>query len=464
MPSKDEHASRVRSLANISYSRRRPLRRGSATARKISFLPEWLWACALFLMTNPFALQLNGINPLLPGDQVEQPNALYLRAFIALLVSPVILARRRRVLGMLLANPAVLIFVLFAALSALWSESAYLTMRTAGSLCFVIWVAVAAGADLPPKAFLSAIVWSLLISMTFCVLYAVLLPTYGIEGAALLSSGPNIQAWRGIYEGKNILGMVSGLAVPALAFYRGNGWRPYIRIAATGIAIVCLVRSNSMSGLIVALSGFFLYVVFQLKGHAKVLAVFCWAAAMILFIVERDEVLDLVLHLLHRNATVTGRTYIWAVGYEMVEAHWLVGQGFGAFSTQSVRDTFAAAYSSTVAISDPHSAYLYLLIALGIVGLAIFLIAVVVAFFQALNAIRSQPQDRNILVTATIVTLLWLIEGFVESSPISPGGTVAAFGFDLVLFISYAHSSKGAPQRSYNPIRGARLKFGTRTA
>jgi O-antigen ligase len=64
-----------------------------------------------------------------------------------------------------------------------------------------------------------------------------------------------------------------------------------------------------------------------------------------------------------RDATLTGRTEVWASLLPVVKANPIVGKGFGGFWTARTRDFYA--------ISGAHSGYLDVLLGIGFVGLAL---------------------------------------------------------------------------------------------
>ena len=89
------------------------------------------------------------------------------------------------------------------------------------------------------------------------------------------------------------------------------------------------------------------------------------------------------------NASLTGRIPLWSELMVSVEQHPLLGQGFGAFWTPANIDRVSA--DQGWGISAAHSAYVDVLLALGAVGLVLYLDTLVLSLFLARRDYMQHP-------------------------------------------------------------------------
>ena len=324
----------------------------------------------------------------LPASEVVwQGNILAVYAVTLLILA----SHWRTVLVLLSATWPVLLPVLVAACSVLWSVdpqlSLYRTIALAGTTAFGIFLALRFSAE--GQLRLLALVLGVVAFAS--TLLSLLLPEYGVM------TGPHSGAWSGVFFHKNSFGRI--MALTTLVFFLLlMGAREMRPIALSGIAlsIALVLASLSQASLIVAiacLTGAGVLSAVQRFPRRKRLAVLFVGAMVAAFAavwaVQREES---ILGSLGRDPTFTGRTELWTVLLEKARVHPWLGYGYGAFwrGATGMSGEVQQALQGWYPI-HAHNGFLDLVLELGIVGLLIFLVPLSIYGYRTYSWGIAQP-------------------------------------------------------------------------
>lgn len=229
-------------------------------------------------------------------------------------------------------------------------------------------------------------------------LYALTFAIGGLASVAIALAVPSIGkhftdhpgAWKGIYDYKNTFG--SMMVIAMLAFFSLPIERPrdqWIKWSGIAIATVLILLSTSRTALILSftLLGLMLfYRNFRWRGRRTiVLGSLCALVSGAVTVGILSNWVDL-LKGLGKDATLSGRTYIWQVSLDRLwDKPWL-GYGRSAFWSPESPYPKAISYYLSQGFTAPHAHNGFIEIALdaGLIGLALFLICYVGAFATAL--------------------------------------------------------------------------------
>jgi len=271
-----------------------------------------------------------------------------------------------------------------------------------------------------------AIVYSFGIILLGSVLVAIVLP----ESGAQIDRGE--VAWRGLFAQKNQLGWVASLGLLISLGFSKKNFR-FIPLVIALLGALCILKSGSKGAVVVAMAGVgYRFMIPPVVARvSKPLAFVILMSMFILVAASSQILLPIVLEALGRDATLTGRTDIWAMYYDsMMRSPW-IGSGPGAFTglspfTKVLADRLAAFGG----ILTPHNMYLGALGDSGFIGLAIFVgtLIYLVFIFPLLSA---TPVGFN----CAGVGFLMMVVGFVETHEIYNAGVG---GFTLVLMRAMA--------------------------
>lgn len=206
------------------------------------------------------------------------------------------------------------------------------------------------------------------------LLYVIILPQYGIMSAN------HAGRWRGLFEHKNgsgpffaigffiILHQMKITATPRFIF----------QAVALLISLVFVIMSGSSTGYISFALMVLLYPVmlwmFKRPNPIEKLAVLLLSCSIItlLYVVAGDFILNAMFGLIGRDATLTGRTEIWAPLVDISLDRPLLGYGIGI----PQQSTFMELVQSqlTFAPKSAHNSYLDMILGIGYPGMLIFLL------------------------------------------------------------------------------------------
>jgi exopolysaccharide production protein ExoQ len=265
---------------------------------------------------------------------------------------------------------------LFAVASTVWSDEPAVTLRAASELVLTTAFALLAVIAVRPRDMILA-----LAAVSGAVLLASLMVTNTHHDYMT-----GIDSWAGIFLNKNSLaasGAVCTLASLALFMERGGGG--YVRLSALigcffGLAITILARSIAMT-VLTFITGLCLFafslarsfppryrrsymllsVIGAVIGGALLLAIIAFAGDMLLSLVGKDP-------------TLTGRTVLWTWASRFVTDHLLLGVGYQAFWVQGhsyAEFLWEKSHITSRAGFHFHSLYYETFIELGLVGVCL---------------------------------------------------------------------------------------------
>ena len=312
----------------------------------------------------------------------------------------------------------------------------------------VFWLAMAssavvAGSALSPQRSLDALRGSLVIILAASILVALLLPKAGTQlyGTA--------HVWSGVFVSKNQLGWVAALAL--MLGVQGVLQRSSTTLSGwlLLLALACLAGAQSKGSFVAAAAGvgYLLLLAGLAKRFTEGLSAMLAVGLALCSLVFVKLVMPMVLDVLGRDATLTGRTDIWDVYFgAMLKTPWL-GQGPGAFTgTSPITEKLARMLSDLGGIYTPHNMFLGAFGDAGVLGLAAFCGALL--WIGVVVPIRHGTLLSKALAGICVVTV---VGGMVEAHEVYSAGVG---GFLLVVvhaIVIRQHRNPTAPERAARP-------------
>ena len=231
-------------------------------------------------------------------------------------------------------SPLLWALVLYAFVSDIWSIDNAATIRRAVALALTSAAALSVAARLSWVGLTKVLATAFTIIGLGSFLVGLLLPSYG----RMTTLFPG--AWSGLFIEKNGLGAIEaqGALFCAAALFV-DPTRRRVWGAATGLAVLLLLLSTSKTSLVAMTLGFagLGFAVMIRRGPIMaVLASFFGVVGAGLLGAAVWLAPDTLLGLLGKDATLTGRTLIWAAVKRQIDTRPLTGFGYGAvWSDQS---------------------------------------------------------------------------------------------------------------------------------
>ena len=300
-----------------------------------------------------------------------------------------IVVRWKRFLrGILLGDKLPLILVAIALLSILWSDVPNVTQLKARELLGITLFATYFGTRYTLKEQFRLVAWTLGISAVLSLICGVALRKYGVHPEALFDG-----AWRGIYLHKNILGTMMALSgVFFLLIARSPGKYNWLGWIGVALSFLLIIPAKSGGGRIVF---FFLVLLIPLYKALRfrynlliffaIVLVLSGAVASILFF----DNFGLIFETLGKDATLTGRVPIWNMMFKQLEFRPWLGYAYGGFWRGWEGPSAYIWRHSNWRPNYGHNGYMDLLLELGWIGFAVFVLAFLMTIKRAFLCIRS---------------------------------------------------------------------------
>lgn len=280
----------------------------------------------------------------------------------------------------------ILILTGIAVFSYFWSTSPQLTLRRSVALIGTTLFGVYLATRYNPREQLRLIAWALGIGAVLSLLFAVFLPTYGLDPLSHLG------AWRGVYPQKNTLGrymVLSSLVFLLIAF--SSSRHRWIAWSGLFLSVGLLVMSTSKTSLVVLLTVLILLPFYRAIRWSYTLSIpifitgiLLLASIVILFTAEAETILGFI----GKDLTLTGRTDLWGVVFTMIQQRPWLGYGYSGFWLGW------GGYSADVwkvfnwLPSHAHNGFLDVWLDLGLLGLSVLVLSFLNTVVKAVAWVR----------------------------------------------------------------------------
>lgn len=312
------------------------------------------------------------------GDPVTQ--ILWLGVYVVTFC--LIALRWRRFVQVVTRDKLLLLLVVVALLSVLWSAAPEMTLRRSVALVGT----TAFGAYLATRYTLGGqlrlLSWALGIAALLSLFFGLALPSYGISGDPLFQGD-----WQGIYNHKNALG--SDMSLGALVFLvlatGGSGHR-WLAWSGFVLAVGLILLSDSKTALAVLLILLALWPVYRSLRWRYTLALPFLIFAVLLgggaatWIASNA---DVVLDALGRDTSLSGRTELWSLVWDEVSERPLLGYGYSGFWLGLEGDSASIWLATGSEVPAADNGFLDLWLNLGLLGVLVFVAGFSAAFLRS---------------------------------------------------------------------------------
>ena len=308
----------------------------------------------------------------------------------------------------------VLVPVLIAAFSVIWSQHPFLTFRGSAVLIATTVFGVYFGTRYTVPQQLRLLAWTFSLVVIASFLFAFFLPAYGID------QGVTFGDWRGVFIQKNGLAEAMVFAFFVFLFVPASS-RSLLRWIGIAGSLTLLVLSGSATGIVVCAAIVATLPLYSLARARFTLVIpvsllLCLLAAGSLLIMQSNA--DEALQLVNRSPDLTGRTEIWnAVLHSISKRPWL-GYGFSAFWEGTTGESGSVLDAIGYTIGYSHNGFLDVLLQVGAVGLVAFIASYLLLWNRAL-ALLSKATGSTAVWQCTFLVFLLLYN-------ISEGGAILA--------------------------------------
>lgn len=307
---------------------------------------------------------------------------------------------RDKVVLILKKDKLLFLSLAFIMLSSLWSIDKVETIRRGGALLGTTSFGVLVGLSFSRLELLSFLRKTFLTIVFFSVLLAIIMPQYGTH-----VGGEFDGFWRGVLSFKNQMGWVASIFL--ILWVSSDYGRGKYQVLGYTLGLflggLLLIQTHSATGLITTLLGFLLLILLKLNDGLNLLKVifkFSMAIMMIFIVIFYESLLELLLGLLGKDLTLTGRTSIWLALIPIIEDNIYLGVGYSAF-WPNVEDFLG--YSWMSLLNHAHNAYIELIVDLGLVGSSICILFILKSIRKSFLEMTEKAKG------ADVIFVLWCV-------------------------------------------------------
>ena len=364
----------------------RPLR------QRLLFVEQAFTAIALMLYSGgPLNVVLSG--GFSQGDKrmLAEPDFALTRNLFLLtyvIIAALLFIRWKRVVRAIPYSLIIWIMVGFAGFSYFWSAIPGATlagsMRLINTTLFGIYIAT----RYSPKQQLQLFGWAFGLIVTLSLIYAVMLPKYGIMGGTLAGT------WRGIFTHKNTLGKMMTLSstIFTLLLLTDRKHRPILGIFLS-LSVFLLLRTTSKGALVSLILMLSVTAVCQiLRAQYRWMVVLLGSIVLTAGVIATALVLNIetiVVDILGKDLTFTGRTDIWIAAIQLIKIRPWLGYGYEAFWNGMDGPSAYILRAVKWPVPDAHNGFVELTLNLGLIGLSIFIVGYVINLTRSIFKVRT---------------------------------------------------------------------------
>ncbi|WP_439629240.1 O-antigen ligase family protein [Shinella sp.] len=335
---------------------------------------------------------------------------------------PLVAVDYRRVLGNYTRYGWIFAFAIFACLSVFWSQAPGVSARAGLQYLSHVVCALIAMRVVDTRT----LVRGGLIGTGLVLLFSLAFGVYHLDPL------DGTYSFVGAFASKNQLGFYASLAVLfAFAALFLGAERGIWKLGAGGsvlIALYCLKASQSatsvlttvaIAGLCLALRALEMLAPKQRKTLFMVLAV---TAVLVLVAGAYGGGYEMVLGAFGKDATLTGRTYLWQQGIEAAHQAPAIGLGYQAFWVQGFAEAerlWDAFFIGTRSGFHFHNTFIAATVETGLIGCLLLTMVLLVTMAGHLRRLLSTAHDLEALVLFTVAALL-AVRTFVEIDILNP--------------------------------------------
>lgn len=295
-----------------------------------------------------------------------------------------------------------------------WAASFNRGMRTVVIVVFAAYCVE----RFTPKQILRLLTLSGSILIFSSIIAVFVLPEYGLTNLTGYEG-----AWRGAATHKNKLGTSASTLIFLTIFsIRSRAIGKNFGCIILLLSSIVLIKSNSASSIILLISAISAYILFsfinRIKQESGKIIVFASILFSISVIYLAQDIFLSLMELTGRDPTLTGRTDIWAITWELIKHNPIWGYGNNFWTTDSplreqiwIRLNWASPHA--------HNTYLDIWFQTGLIGVGLFTCILVMLIMKTMALVFSKRSTFNLLWPALLISML--IRGLTETQFVEPG-------------------------------------------
>lgn len=324
------------------------------------------------------------------------------------IITLVIIRRWKRFIYVATRDIYLLLLVGMVMASVFWSASPEVTSNETKALLRTTLLGVCLATRFSIKEQMQLLAWVLGIGIVLSFVFALGMPSYGIH-----TDGEMVGAWKGIFTFKNLFASIMTIAAILFLMIALNSlkkrWLSWMLFTLAVLLLVLSQGKTAYSVLFISLCLLPLHKFVKQQYKLRlvlIITAFLLSGSLIVLILNNIEFI--VVDTLGKDMSGSGRMPIWNLALEKaLERPW-IGYGFSGFWTSDealyvLHNSWAELSLESGTRFNAHNGYLDLFLALGSIGVFVYLLGFMNLFVRTLN----------LWITTKRVEYFWVIQSLV---------------------------------------------------
>jgi O-antigen ligase len=296
-------------------------------------------------------------------------------------------------------------YILFAIASVAWSQDPVVSLRKLLSFSLTCIFALYFAVRFPVHRQLKMVYAAASLLGIASALLALLAPKYAVDHTQ------HVGAWQGALAGKNSCAAIMVIGLSAALVYAPKSMLQRATRIFMMLLFAVIISMADSSGALVVIAVVWVSLpllrhlaAYEQKTRALITVIlFIGGAGAVICMVEY---LPLILKLLNRDPTLTGRTDIWKAVLTSIFKHPLLGYGYGAFWLGLKGESANVILAVKWALPNAHNGFLDIWLSLGGVGLALFGYALLKACRRIWQILLGNELKANLWMIAIVILVV----------------------------------------------------------
>lgn len=303
---------------------------------KISLKPSEIFAAVLLVVTLIQFSQLTHVDSLsnfiVLGFDIQTP--IWLMCYTFALCMLFAMDRTNWLIWFCKKETVFALLILFACASVFWSVDELTTVKRGVHLLGICIVSLCIAVNLSTELLRKLLVVTLVCLIFLNTFVSIFIPSVGVMQVDFA-----LGAWQGLTTHKNNFGMIASIAAFVSiyqCFFSASKFRRFVWLFVACISVIVIFMCDSATSLLCLLAGSCTIIGLYSLRVTKIGRKFLYLLFAFLIVIALIGIAMLefrygdAVYVVGRDGTLTGRTRLWSVVWQIVKERPLIGHGYGS--------------------------------------------------------------------------------------------------------------------------------------